>query len=117
MVVLVLVAVVAVLLARRSFKATPEPSKFERVLGRMVRNYAIPSSQRNEKNPLQATPEILKDARERFIARCSICHGSDGRGLTQVGQNLYPRVPDFLSDQTQKLTDGELHYTLKTGSS
>ncbi|MFZ1010615.1 MAG: cytochrome c3 family protein [Candidatus Sulfotelmatobacter sp.] len=114
-VVLVSVAVVAVLLTRRGFKATSEPSKFEKVLAMMVRNYAIPSSERNEKNPLQATPEILKDARERFIARCSICHGSDGRGLTQVGQNLYPRVPDFLSDQTQKLTDGELHYIIENG--
>ena len=114
-VVLVSVAVVAVLLTRRGFKATSEPSSFERIVARMVRNYAIPSSQRNEKNPLQATPEILEDARERFIARCSICHGSDGRGLTQVGQNLYPRVPDFLSDQTQKLTDGELHYIIENG--
>ncbi len=114
-VVLVSVAVVAVLLTRRGFKATSEPPKFEKVLARMVRNYAIPSSQRNEKNPLQATPEILEDARERFIARCSICHGSDGRGLTQVGQSLYPRVPDFLSDQTQKLTDGELHYIIENG--
>ena len=114
-VVLVSVAVVAVLLTRRGFKATSEPSKFEKVLARMVRNYAIPSSQRNEENPFQATPEILEDARERFIARCSICHGSDGRGLTQVGQNLYPRVPDFLSDQTQKLTDGELHYIIENG--
>jgi predicted CXXCH cytochrome family protein len=114
-VVLVSVAVVAVLLTRRGFKATSEPSKFEKVLARMVRNYAIPSSQRNEENPLQATPEILKDARECFIARCSICHGSDGRGLTQVGQNLYPRVPDFLSDQTQRLTDGELHYIIQNG--
>jgi len=114
-VVLVSVAVVAVLLTRRGFKATSEPSKFEKVLARVVRNYAIPSSQRNEENPLQATPEILEDARERFIARCSICHGSDGRGLTQVGQNLYPRVPDFLSDQTQRLTDGELHYIIENG--
>jgi len=114
-VVLVSVAVVAVLLTRRGFKATSEPSKFEKVLARVVRNYAIPSSERNEKNPLEATPEILKDAHERFIARCSICHGSDGRGLTQVGQNLYPRVPDFLSDQTQRLTDGELHYIIENG--
>ena len=114
-VVLVSVAVVAVLLTRRGFKATSEPPKFEKVLARMVRNYAIPSSQRNEENPLQATPEILEDARERFIARCSICHGSDGRGLTQVGQNLYPRVPDFLSYQTQRLTDGELHYIIENG--
>jgi predicted CXXCH cytochrome family protein len=115
-VVLVLVlAAVAVLLTQRGFKATSEPSKFEKVLARGVRNYAIPRHERDEKNPLQVTSETLREAREHFIARCSICHGTDGRGLTQMGQNLYPRVPDLLLLQTQSLTDGELHYIIENG--
>jgi predicted CXXCH cytochrome family protein len=115
-VVLVLVlAAVAVLLTQRGFKATSEPSKFEKVLARGVRNYAIPRHERDEKNPLQVTSETLREAGEHFIARCSICHGTDGRGLTQMGQNLYPRVPDLLLLQTQSLTDGELHYIIENG--
>ena len=57
----------------------------------------------------------MKEAREHFIARCAICHGNDGRGRTQVGRNLYPRVPDLLSPQTQNLTDGEIHYIIENG--
>lgn len=114
-VVLIFAAVVTLLLIGRGFKATSEPSNFEKVLARRVRNYAIPNTERDEKNPLGVRPETLKEAREHFIARCSVCHGSDGRGLTQIGRNLYPRVPDLLSPETQSLTDGELHYIIANG--
>jgi predicted CXXCH cytochrome family protein len=114
-VVLLLVAAAAVLLTQRGFRATSEPSKFETVVARAVRNFAIPRHYRDEQNPLQVTPETLKEAREHFIARCSVCHGSDGKGLTQVGRSLYPRVPDLLSPETQSLTDGELRYIIQNG--
>jgi predicted CXXCH cytochrome family protein len=103
------------LLVRRGFSAKFEPSSFERVLARWMRNLAIPRAALNQTNPWKATPEGLKDARERFIARCAICHGSDGRGQTQIGRGLYPRVPDLLSPQTQSLTDGEIHYIIANG--
>jgi len=115
----VVVATVAVigtaLFIRRGFSAQSEPSSFEKMLARRLRNLAIPKGDRNQKNPWSATPEILQDAREHFTARCAICHGSDGRGQTQIGQSLYPRVPDLLSPQTQNLTDGELHYIIANG--
>ena len=57
----------------------------------------------------------MQEAREHFIARCAICHGNDGRGRTQIGQSLYPRVPDLLSPQTQNLTDGQIHYIIANG--
>jgi cytochrome c len=50
------------------------------------------------------------------VARCSICHGSDGRGQTQMGRSLYPRVPDLLSLQTQNLTDREIHYIIENAN-
>jgi|SRR5579862_1004575 len=103
------------LLIWRGFSARTEPSPFEKTLARTVRNLAIPRRERNEKNPLEVNSQTLTDARERFIARCSVCHGSDGRGQTQMGRSLYPRVPDLLSAQTQSLTDGEIHYIIENG--
>jgi mono/diheme cytochrome c family protein len=108
-------AICVSLLIRRGFSTKSEPSSFERTLARAVRNLAIPKIDRHVANPLQVTPETLKEARERFIARCAVCHGVDGRGQTQVGRNLYPRVPDLLSPETQQLRDGEIHYIIANG--
>ena len=105
-------AICLALLIRRGFRATTEPSSIERVVARSVRNFAIPSRARNETNPLQPSPEILQDAQNHFMARCASCHGNDGSGVTQMGRNLYPRVPDLRSPDTQTLSDGDtpLHY-------
>ena len=32
-----------------------------------------------------------------------------------MGRSLYPRVPDLLSSETLRLTDGELHYIIANG--
>ena len=100
---------------RRGFSATAEPSFFETVLARGVRNLAIPVGSRNQKDPLEATSQNVEDGREDFLARCATCHGHDGSGLTPMGQSLYPRVPDLRSAQAQSLTDGELHYIIENG--
>ena len=114
-VVAIVALVSAMLLIRRGFRATSEPSTFEKVLARNVRNFAVPARERNRKNPLEVNSETVMEAREHFVSRCSICHGSDGRGQTQMGRSLYPRVPDLLSPQTQNLTDGEIHYIIENG--
>jgi mono/diheme cytochrome c family protein len=110
-----MLAIVAAILVRRGFSAKSEPSSFEKVLAGTVRNWAIPNRDRDAKNPWPATPDNLKEGHEHFVARCAICHGSDGRGQTQIGRGLYPRVPDLLSPQTQRLTDGEIHYIVENG--
>ena len=103
------------LLKRRGFRATTEPSVFETVVARTVRNLAISQHARNEKNPVGATPENLQNARELYLTRCAICHGIDGSGKTRIGLNLYPRVPDLRLAETQNLTDGKIHYIIENG--
>jgi predicted CXXCH cytochrome family protein len=115
MVLAIVASAGALLLIRRGFKATAEPSMLEIAAARFVRNSAIPLRERNLQNPLQITPQILTEARDHFIARCSNCHGTDGRGHTQMGQSLYPRVPDLLSPLSQSLSDGQLHYIIENG--
>jgi predicted CXXCH cytochrome family protein len=108
-------AACGVLLIRRGFRATTEPSRFEAAIARTARNLAIPAHAHNEKNPLQATSENLQEGREDFLARCASCHAHDGSGITPMGRNLYPRVPDLRLSQTQSLTDGSLHYIIENG--
>jgi predicted CXXCH cytochrome family protein len=113
-VAVVAAAGVAALMAR-GFRANSEPTAFESVVARTVRNLAIPRGARNERNPLRVSPENLQAARESFLARCAVCHGNDGDGKSRVGGSLYPRATDLRASRTQGLSDGELHYIIENG--
>jgi predicted CXXCH cytochrome family protein len=102
-------------LIAHGFSAAAEPSSLEKLAARIARNLAIPGRARKEKNPLPPTAENLKEAQERFIARCAICHSNDGSGQSEIGRNLYPKVPNLRSERTQKLTDGEIRYIIENG--
>ena len=114
-IVVVIAGICASVLIHRGFRATNEPSSFETAIARRVRDLAIPNKAREEKNPLKATSETLRESQERFIARCATCHGNDGSGVTEMGRSLYPRVPDLRAAATQNLSDGELHYIIENG--
>ena len=99
----------------QGFSTADQPSFLETVMARTARNLSIPRKARLEKNPWTGTADVLKEARESFVDRCAVCHGPDGSGQTQVGSNLYPKVPDLRSPRTQKLTDGEIRYIIRNG--
>ena len=84
-------------------------------MAKAARRLSVPSSERNATNPFAPTPEVLAEARAHFADHCATCHGNDGTGKTQIGQNLYPKAPDMRLPQTQELTDGELYYTIHNG--
>jgi len=100
---------------RRGFSARDNPSALEAYLAKTARNLSVPASERDTKNPFAPTAEVLSEARVHFADHCAICHGNDGTGKTQIGQNLYPKAPDMRLPQTQNLSDGELYYTIHNG--
>jgi predicted CXXCH cytochrome family protein len=116
---LILLAIVAfiygVIVIRRGFSAADQPSYAERVMARTVRSISIPTRARNEQNPLSTTPELFAEARDNFANRCANCHGNNGTGPSNIGQNLYPKAPDLRMPPTQNLSDGEIHYIIKNG--
>jgi predicted CXXCH cytochrome family protein len=114
-VLLLIGAACGLLLIRRGFRATTAPSAFETFLARTMRGLSVPALERSEKNPFVTTPDSLHDGRELFLTQCAACHGVDGRGRTQMGVNLYPRVPDLRGANTQNLSDGEIHYIIENG--
>jgi mono/diheme cytochrome c family protein len=114
----ILVAILAVVLGWLTFSgmsARTPPSSFETFLGRTVQRLSIPKSARSAKNPMESTPEALVEARRHFADHCASCHANDGSGKTEIGQRLYPRVPDMRLADTQNLTDGELYYIIENG--
>jgi len=119
-VLVVLVILIGIVLAgwlmiRRGFSAREAPSAVEEFVARSARSLAVPAKAKDMKNPYTATPEIMAEARSHFADHCAICHANDGSGQTPIGQNLYPKAPDMRLAATQKLTDGELYYTIHNG--
>jgi mono/diheme cytochrome c family protein len=112
-----LIAVIAGLLwlCSTGMSARDTPGALETHLAAALQRWAIPRSARDLTNPMQATPELLVEARRHFADHCASCHGNDGSGATEMGQKLYPRVPDMRLPQTQNLSDGEIYYIIENG--
>jgi len=100
---------------RRGFSARDNPSVVETYVAKTARRLSVPASERDAKNPFAPTAEVLSEARAHFADHCATCHGNDGSGKTQIGQNLYPKTPDMRLPDTQSLTDGEIYYVIHNG--
>jgi len=109
------IVVVAVTVKMRGFRASSHPSSFENSVARAVRDFSIPGGERRKKNPYAGDELALQQGREIYLTRCASCHGTDGRGTTPIGANVYPRVPDLRDTPTQKLSDGDIHYIIQNG--
>ena len=102
-------------LCSTGLNARDMPGSLETRLAITLQRLAIPRAERELSNPMQATPELLVEARRHFADHCASCHGNDGSGATEMGQKLYPRVPDMRLPQTQNLSDGEIYYIIENG--
>lgn len=99
----------------RGISTRPAPSRVEVRLARQIRHRLIPASARAIRNPIPASGEALADGRAHFADHCASCHGNDGKGGTNYGTRMFPRVPDMSAAATQELSDGELFWILENG--
>ena len=99
----------------RGISTRGKPMALEAFVATRLRHLAIPRRLRATENPVPETPEVLADARAHFADHCASCHGNDGSGATEIGQNLYPKAPDMRAAGTQSLSDGELFAIIKNG--
>jgi len=113
-VVLIAIAVIASML-HHGFSAHDEPTAMESFLAGVMRRAAVPAELKRAKNPVPLTPAVLAEARAHFADHCALCHGNDGKGKTELGRNLYPRVPDMTLPSTQSQSDGEVFATIENG--
>ena len=104
----------AAMLLRGGISARTEPSLFEASMALKARRMAL-RGYRDRRNPVTPTPEVISEGRSHFADHCASCHANDGSGQTEMGQHLYPRVPDMRLAQTQELTDGELFAIIEDG--
>lgn len=97
------------------FSARDNPSVIETYVARSARHLAVPAAFRKQESPVAGNPEVLAEARIHFADHCATCHGNDGSGQIQIGQNLYPKAPDMRLRATQNLSDGELYWIIHNG--
>ena len=101
-------------LLRGRIGARSEPSPLEASLAFKARRIALRGS-RGKVNPVMPTPDAIGEGLHHFADHCASCHANDGSGRTEMGEHLYPRVPDMRLAQTQGLTDGELFAIIEDG--
>jgi uncharacterized membrane protein/mono/diheme cytochrome c family protein len=117
-IVLAILAICAILffhLSEHGLSARNQPSALESFLADQARVLAIPVKARKLENPLPPSPVLIARGRDHWADHCATCHANNGSGDTELGRNLYPRVPDMRGARTQSLTDGELYYIIRNG--
>ena len=62
---------------------------------------------------LWSKPAAADDAASTYKAKCSACHGADGKGETAMGKKFGLR--DLASAEVQKLSDDELNSIIADG--
>jgi mono/diheme cytochrome c family protein len=111
----VLLVVTFIWIGSRGISARAEPGPVETAVARTMRRLAIPSGDRDRRNPAPATAEVINAGMAHYADHCAACHANDGSGETQIGLGLYPRPPDMRLPDTQSLSDGELFYIIENG--
>ena len=116
----VLLAVIAtgiafVMVRRGGLGADAQPGRMERAVARQLVRLSIPAEAEKQQNPLASDANVWREAREHYADHCAVCHGRDGKGNTDVGKNMYPKVPDLTGPEVQKRSDGALFYIIQNG--
>jgi hypothetical protein len=103
------------LILHDGLSARATPTALEAFFAQHAHRLSIPSVARKMHNPMPASDEDLREARQHFADHCSSCHANDGSGDTMYGKGLYPKPPDLRKSETQNLSDGELFWIIENG--
>jgi mono/diheme cytochrome c family protein len=95
--------------------AHAQPSKTETTLANVAKDLVIPVEAEHKKNPVPDTEEAVRQGRLLFAQSCAVCHGTDGRGGTDLGRNMYPPAMDMTSPHVQHWSDAELLWIIQNG--
>src|SRR5688500_15719990 len=114
-VIAAMAGVAAFAIVSRGLSTSVPPTRAEAWVARSMRALATPRADRDRRNPIAASDEVLREARAHFADHCASCHANAGSGDTPMGQRLYPRAPDMREPATQELSDGELFSIIEHG--
>jgi mono/diheme cytochrome c family protein len=71
---------------------------------------------RAARNPLQATPALIRAGQQDFGHYCIVCHGLDGHATgVPFARTMTPPVPYLGSADVQAYADGQLEWIISNG--
>lgn len=95
-------------------KAKPPARAESHVMWSLKHSVLVGNKQ--QKNPLPATPEAVADGREAFSHYCAACHGLDGQNTgVPFADRMAPPVPSLASTEVQRYSDGQLKWVIDNG--
>jgi plastocyanin len=103
------------MIANGGLGADHEPGRLEEWFADRALHLSIPSAQDRAPNPRAGDADAWRAGATTFAERCSVCHGADGHGATDLGPRMYPRVPDLAAARVQRFSDGALFAIIRNG--
>jgi len=111
-----LVALAWIVFRQASLRALDEPGRAETYLATKAKHLLVGRAARHigRLQPANLSQSVMIGGMQ-FRARCSSCHGLDGRTPSDIGSAMYPRVSDLGSAQVQAWSDAELFWIIQNG--
>ncbi len=117
-ILLLIVVVIVVAYARihaGGLSADAAPGRVEKVVATKLVRLSIPADADQRQNPFRGDANAWMRSADHYEDHCATCHGVDGHGHTEMGENMYPKVPDLNDADIQQLRDGTLFYIIQNG--
>jgi mono/diheme cytochrome c family protein len=93
------------------------PFPLEVMVGQNRVRATVPKAYRRLRNPLTDSSAIISRAKSVYNGTCSLCHGGNGKGATDIGQNLFPTAADLTGPNATRMSDGSLYWIIGNGLS
>jgi len=99
-----------------NLSALRDPGRIETAVAVRAKHLLIVRASRNgvPPEPEESAAGAL-EGKKNFGTECAMCHGLNGRTLTDNGRWMYPRAADLGSDQVQRYSNRELFWIVKNG--
>jgi len=98
-----------------ALSADEQPGTIERAVAARLVRLSIPADADRRSNPFAADANAWRAAVEHYEDHCATCHGRDGRGQTEMADNMYPKVPNLADARIQAVSDGALFHIIQNG--
>ncbi len=95
--------------------ASSPPGKMETRLATFALNKSIQKRAPATKNPLSASPDVLRAGLSHYRENCVVCHGALGVDASEFGEGLNPPAPDLTLPRVQERPDGEMFWIVSNG--